>query len=161
MGGAIAQLYALAYPEELKGIILIGTGSRLKVHPKYLQEALDAQDNSSRWLESCEVKLAKVKSDVRTMFMRKVVDIGPGVQHNDFLCCDKFDVMDKIQQIRLPTQIVCGSEDVMTPCEYSNYLASKIKGAQIAVLEGATHYVQMERPREVNGAIARFLAALG
>ena len=160
MGGAITQLYALTYPEELKGIILIGTGSRLKVHPKYLQEALDAQGDSSRWLENRKEKLAKVGPDVQQMLMRKAVDVGPGVEHNDLLCCDKFDVMDRVQQIGLPTQVVCGSEDVMTPCKYSDYLASNINGARRTVLEGATHYVQMERHQEVNGAIDGFLAAL-
>ena len=52
MGGGITQLYALTYPEELQGIILIGTGARLRVHPKYLQEAEEAQTDSTRWLEN-------------------------------------------------------------------------------------------------------------
>ncbi|MCK4964895.1 MAG: alpha/beta hydrolase, partial [Dehalococcoidia bacterium] len=33
LGSAIAQLYALKYPEDLKGLILIGGGARLRVHP--------------------------------------------------------------------------------------------------------------------------------
>ncbi|MFX0108529.1 MAG: alpha/beta fold hydrolase, partial [Candidatus Hodarchaeota archaeon] len=33
MGGALTQLYAMEKPERLKGIILIGTGARLRVNP--------------------------------------------------------------------------------------------------------------------------------
>ena len=94
------------------------------------------------------------------MLMRKAAEVGPAAQHNDLTCCDKFDVMDRVHQIGLPTQVVCGSEDVMTPVKYSDYLASKIKGARKTILKGATHFVHMERPQEVNSTIDSFLTTL-
>lgn len=42
MGGAITQLYALTYPDELRAIVLIGTGARLRVDPRYLERCEDA-----------------------------------------------------------------------------------------------------------------------
>ncbi|MFW9921027.1 MAG: alpha/beta fold hydrolase, partial [Candidatus Thorarchaeota archaeon] len=33
MGGALTQLYALKHPEKITGILLVGTGSRLRVNP--------------------------------------------------------------------------------------------------------------------------------
>ena len=41
MGGGVALQYALDYPEDLLGIIAIGSGGRLRVHPGIL-EALEA-----------------------------------------------------------------------------------------------------------------------
>ena len=38
MGGAIAQMYALRYPEEIRGLILIGTGAKLKVDSNYIND---------------------------------------------------------------------------------------------------------------------------
>ena len=160
MGGAIAQYYGLTYPEELKAIILIGTGARLRVHPQYLQETQDAQKNSTQWLENRRAALVKVDQEVREIVMRRAMEVGPAVEHNDLLCCDKFDIMDRVDHIRVPTQVVCGTEDVMTPVKYSNHLADSIAGARNAIVGGATHYVQMERPQEVNNTIESFLATL-
>ena len=103
MGGAIAQLYALRYPDELKGIILIGTGARLRV---------------------------------------------------------RTDIMDEVSNIHLPTQVVCGSDDEMTPVKYSDYLGSQISEADVQVIPGGTHYVQLEKYQKVNEQIERFLGSL-
>ncbi len=37
LGGGVALQYALDYPEDLKAIVLIGSGARLKVHPNFLE----------------------------------------------------------------------------------------------------------------------------
>ena len=57
--------------------------------------------------------------------------------------------------------VICGREDEMTPVRYTRYLADKIEGATPVIIEGAGHLVFMEKPREVNQAIEKFLAGLG
>ena len=161
MGGAITQLYALKYPEELRGIMLVGTGAKLRVHPKFLKACEDGSENPGEWLENRREELAGVEPDVRQAMLRRSAEVGPAVQLNDLLCCDKFDVMDRVQDIGIPAQMVCGSGDVMTPVKYTDYLEQKIPGSGKTVLEGASHYVQLERHREVNEAIEKFLARLG
>ena len=160
MGGAIAQHYALTYPEELKGLILVGTGARLKVHTKYLQNAEEGERDAAPWLSNHKANLNGVAEDVRQMLMRKAAEIGPAVQRNDLLCCDRFDVMDRVHETSLPTQVICGSEDVMTPVKYSDYLADRIAGARKTIFQGASHYVLVERPQQVNNAIESFVATL-
>ena len=160
MGGAITQHYALKYPEELKGIMLVGTGARLRVHPKYLKACEDAVENPREWLENRREELAGVEPDVRQAMLRRSTEVGPAVQLNDLMCCDNFDVMDRVHEIGIPAQMVCGSEDVMTPVKSTDYLEQKIPGSGKTVLEGASHYVQLERHREVNEAIEKFLARL-
>ena len=49
----------------------------------------------------------------------------------------------------------------MTPPRYTAYLVEKIPGAQSIVVDGASHWVQLENHREVNGAIEAFVASLG
>ena len=44
LGGAIAFLYALTYPHDLKAIVSVGSGARLRVHPMYLEELEKAID---------------------------------------------------------------------------------------------------------------------
>jgi pimeloyl-ACP methyl ester carboxylesterase len=161
MGGAIAQLYALKYPEELRGVILVGTGARLRVHPRYLKDCEDGSEDTAQWLENRKAEYSKIEPDLQQALIQRSEEVGPAVKLNDLLCCDKFDIMDRVGEIAVPAQVVCGTEDVMTPVKYSDYLANKIPGSRKSILDGATHYVQMERHREVNETIEEFLASLG
>ena len=69
MGGAIAQLYALKYPEELKGIILMGTGAKLRVHPDYLERGRQPGEGSSRWLEGHQSYFNGVEPDLHQLLL--------------------------------------------------------------------------------------------
>jgi len=89
-----------------------------------------------------------------------MLKIGPAVLLSDFLCCDSFDIMDKVQDIKIPTLIINGSEDVMTPVKYARYLIDKIEGSKLEVIDGGTHDVYIEKPDEVNRAIEKFLETL-
>ena len=160
MGGAIAQLYALRYPEELKGIILIGTGARLRVHPDYMNRCAHPGKNNADWLEGQKEYYNGVDSDIYEVLLRRANEVGPAVELNDFQSCDRFDIMEDIHKISLPTQVVCGSEDVMTPVKYSDYLTDQIKEAREEIIPGGSHYVQLEKYHQVNEQIERFLASL-
>jgi pimeloyl-ACP methyl ester carboxylesterase len=86
--------------------------------------------------------------------------IGPAVALNDFICCDEFDIMEQVRNISVPSLVICGSEDVMTPVKYSTFLAERIPGARQVVIDGGTHAVMREKPAEYNQAIEDFLASL-
>ena len=161
MGGAIAQVYALDYPEDTKGLVLIGTGARLRVMPEILGSLEAGADQPPESLRSfVEPMYGRVEPGVREVVVNKAVEVGARVQLNDFRCCDKFDIMGRVDRIKAPTLVICGSEDEMTPVKYAQYLASKIGGARLAIIEGATHLAFMEKPAEVNQAIEEFLASL-
>src|SRR5579863_1282076 len=51
LGGAIALKMGLEYGDDLGGLILIGTGARLRVHPNLLEEARTASDAATRQLK--------------------------------------------------------------------------------------------------------------
>ncbi|UCH51575.1 MAG: alpha/beta fold hydrolase, partial [Chloroflexota bacterium] len=114
-----------------------------------------------QWLRKiAEPPYSRVAPDVTEKIVNGMAKVGPAVQLNDFLCCDKFDIMDKVTQIAVPTLVISGTEDNMTPVKYSQYLANKITGAELVIIEGATHYCQLEKPAEVNRAIETFLNKL-
>jgi len=159
MGGAIAQQFALTYPDRVDGLILVGTGARLRVLPRLLD--LLARDNAKgvELLMSLAIG-AKVPADLRTALHRSTADNPPGVVLGDLQACDAFDVMARISTVAAPTLAICGEEDQLTPPKYSRFLGEHIRGASVVVVAGAGHYVQVEKPDETTAAMREFLVGL-
>jgi pimeloyl-ACP methyl ester carboxylesterase len=82
----------------------------------------------------------------------------PEVLYSDFLACDRFDTMNEAEKIDLPTLVLCGDEDELTPVKYSQFLHSRIKGSKIEILPNAGHMVMMESPQAFNEKIREFIA---
>jgi pimeloyl-ACP methyl ester carboxylesterase len=160
-GGAIVMTYALKYPQELKGIIIIGSGARLKVHPNFLTPCEEAiKGNPGEWYQMVEEMYRLTPEDYKREVVEKQKAIGPAVMLNDFLCCDKFDVMNRVHEIKLPALIICGESDVMTPVKYANYLGAKMANSKMVIVPRAGHFVLAEKPEAVNKAIEDFLTGI-
>ncbi len=157
LGGAVAQLYALKYPEDLSGLIIIGSGARLRVSNIYLETLRQARSNRNILEDFFDKSYELIKPELRDLLLRKSLECDPAVFLNDMLCCDRFDIMDQVHEIKPPTLAICGSEDIMTPPKYTKFLASKIEGARYVIIEGGTHMVFAEQPEVVNKAIEDFL----
>jgi pimeloyl-ACP methyl ester carboxylesterase len=61
--------------------------------------------------------------------------------------------------IRLPTLIMVGSEDRVTPVSVSEEMQRRIPGSRLVVIEGAGHLPNLERPDDFNRALHAYLAA--
>jgi pimeloyl-ACP methyl ester carboxylesterase len=64
-----------------------------------------------------------------------------------------------LREIRVPTLVVCGEEDVITPVADSQALQTAIAGAKLKVIPKAGHLSNMERPEAFNEALLSFLSA--
>ncbi len=160
-GGAITLMYASEYPQELKGIIIISSGAKLRVHPRYLTPLEEAiKGNALEWYQILEGMHRLTPENYKREIIAQRKAIGPAVMLNDFLCCDRFDLMDKVQEIKLPALIICGELDVMTPLKYANYLGAKLTNSQVVIIPQATHLVFAEKPDAVNKTIENFLKGI-
>ncbi len=70
---------------------------------------------------------------------------------------DRADHRVQLATLTIPTRILCGREDKVTPPELSRELADLIPGAQIEWLEQSGHMTPVEQPREVANAIRTLL----
>jgi pimeloyl-ACP methyl ester carboxylesterase len=158
MGGAIALSMALEYPLRVAGLVLVGTGGRLRVHPMILERAaqhtrfeelvdLIIEQSFSAYAPPRLVELARMR----------MVETSPQVLHHDFVACDQFDVMDQLGALKVPVQVICGREDVLTPEKYSHYMVKTIPRADLALVEEAGHLVMLEKPKQVADVIMRFM----
>lgn len=71
----------------------------------------------------------------------------------DWQMANAFDRMKDVKDIRVPTTILSGTKDELTPPKYAQYLANEIPGAALISLEGAGHFLPDERPHDVAAAL--------
>ena len=70
------------------------------------------------------------------------------------------DQTNFLQNILQPTLIVVGSEDQLNPPADSETMRREIRGSRLEVIEGAGHVSNVERPKEFNAALTKFLKDL-
>ncbi|HEX7587199.1 MAG TPA: alpha/beta hydrolase [Anaerolineae bacterium] len=159
MGGAIAQTLALAHPDRVAGLGLVGTGARLRVLPTIID---GVQNDLARTAQLVvEHSYAPTLSAAaRERAEAEFVSCPASVTHGDFTACNQFDLMPRLSDIHVPTVIICGREDRMTPVKYSEFLASKITHARLTLVDGAGHSVMIENPAAVNQALIDFMRTL-
>lgn len=157
LGGLIALQMGLDFGAELGGLILIGTGARMRVLPALLEMARTEPAQAQNMLK--HFSLAPQSDPIlSTRLLNEQIEPGAGVLYRDLAACNSFDVMNRLQEIQhLPTLILCGSEERNAPVKYSEYLHLHIAGSTLRIIPGAGHYVQREKPLEVNLAIAEWL----
>ena len=159
MGGAIALEFALRYPARLAGLILVGTGAKLRVAPEILVGIQDDFQGTTellaQWAHS-----EHVDPNLLRLYTRRLREVDPQTLRADFLACDAFDRRVDVSRISLPTLILCGDADRMTPVKYSQSLHEQIAGSQLIVVPRAGHMVMLEQPAAVAEAVAYFLTSL-
>ena len=69
------------------------------------------------------------------------------------------DARDRVSRIRVPTQIIVGTEDTLTPPRHSRWLAERISGATLTEVPDAAHVLSLEVPEVFNRVAIDFLQA--
>jgi pimeloyl-ACP methyl ester carboxylesterase len=159
MGGAISQMTALTHPDRVAGLVLVGTGARLRVTSLILDGILnepeDAYDVITRyaWAEGAPEELTRLGRQT-------LAEMPPQITHGDFVACDAFDVMERIEEINAPTLVIAGTADLLTPHKYGVYLAGCIPNAQLLTVEGGGHMMALEQPALIAEAVSAFVKEL-
>jgi pimeloyl-ACP methyl ester carboxylesterase len=71
------------------------------------------------------------------------------------------DAWDVLPKIRVPTTLVVGDRDLMTPVVAATRMSQLIPDARLVVIPRCTHYTPVERPDLVNRAIENLIARAG
>jgi len=71
------------------------------------------------------------------------------------------DSTPTLREIRVPTLVVCGIEDTLTPVSESKAMNEALPASRLEVLAGAGHLANLETPAAFQGALLTFLASLG
>ncbi|MEV6276743.1 alpha/beta hydrolase [Nocardia sp. NPDC051832] len=76
-----------------------------------------------------------------------------------FMTFDRTDALPLLS--RIPTLVLCGSADLMTPQSHSVAMANAVEYSDLVLVDGAGHSVILEQPTQVAGALARLMTRAG
>jgi len=156
MGGAVTQHLLVSHPGRFSGGILANTGARLKVLPlvfETLQKGIQAFTELTLATAICPQN----KTDETEEIIQKASVTDPAVAIGDFTACNTFDLMDRVPEIQAPVLVIGATDDLSTPAKYAAFLADRIPGARLKMVESAGHMAPLEKPDEINSAVADFL----
>jgi pimeloyl-ACP methyl ester carboxylesterase len=159
MGGAIALQAALDGVCGLEGLVLIGTGAKLMIHPAIVGGVADRFREFAP--EMVDWMMARAAGDVlKEDVTADVLSTRPAAFLSGFAACCAFDVRERLAGIRVPALVVVGDDDRLTPLRYAEFLAVRMEDALLKIVRDAGHLAMLERPVEVNTAVRRFLRSL-
>lgn len=159
MGGAIVQKFALDHPEYLKAVVLVSTGAKLRVAP-LIFETIKKNYAQATELIAEYIFSNKTSSETKLKVVEEMRNVSPEIVYGDFEACDKFNVMDRLKEIKIPTLIICGLEDQLTPVKYSEYLKNNIPNSKFEIIADACHMVMLEKPKEFNEKLEKIIQEL-
>lgn len=117
-----------------------------------------AEVHAAFWLRK---RLIRKKHSTLTLGMRQYVNDVTQTRVENFLHLfqqlDAHSVYHLLPEVKAPTLVISGGLDYLTPAYQSREIARRIPGAKHLSIPFATHFVLLERPERVVGAIADHL----
>lgn len=177
MGGVAVQAYASQLSEHahahVRGLVLLSSLAKTQVSAARRLRVV-AESVSDKF------DLARIMSnhDVGTMLARLGFGRDPLASHVELvrqMLADcpidtsrdaigvllGMDLTPHLERIDLPTLVVCGTADLLTPKFESRRIARLIPGARLVLIEGAGHTIMLERPDELDELLVSFSRDLG
>ena len=159
LGGVIAIALHHAAPERCASLILADT---FAVHPNgqaiYDRSVAASEQMSELAAARTPVLLAAGASeDLHQQVRETMARIDPEAFRIGADAVWLADQRDRVAAIQVPTLVLVGEQDTITPPDLSRELADMISGAELHTLAGAGHLANVERPNDFNDAVQGFI----
>src|SRR6201991_715991 len=157
MGSLIALQLAARHPDKVSALVLVGTAVAMTVGPDLLKAA-EANDHAaidmvSIWGLGFKAELGGSLAPGLWMHgsaQSTLRHCAPGVLFSDLSACNSYqNALAAAAHITVPTTLILGERDMMTPAKAGKTLAGAIPHARTVLLPGAGHMIMAERPDEL------------
>lgn len=165
MGGMVGQGVAIGHPALVRGLVLANTTAR---YPEAAR---------ATWAQRIETVGSHGMGAIADLVMERYFTAAYRAAHPEALagfrervlrddpagyaaCCSAVggvDWLDRLHEIRCPTLVIAGAEDVGAPVAMSQAIAERIDGAALVVLDAASHLSVVEQPERFAGAVREWL----
>lgn len=169
MGGYIALRAAERAPERLAGLILADTRSEADANAAKVLRAGAIQSIAEKGPGPFAEEFVKGLFSKGTLAAsRPCVEVimrimngnsGLGMRGTLLALSARPDMTAFLPSIRVPTLVIVGEEDALTPPALSQAMAKAVPGAELAVIAGAGHLSSLENPEAFNARLLSFLQA--
>ncbi len=157
LGGFASLRFYLEHPDVVKALVLFGSGPGFR-DPEARAKWNEMAERFAGGMEKRGLELLKRASEeVSTAVHRSAQALAHASR--GMLAQQDSRVMDAITNIDVPTLVLVGSEDKQF-LGSSEYMAKKIPGARLEVIEGGAHAANMQQPEAFNAALVSFLDGL-
>jgi 3-oxoadipate enol-lactonase len=162
LGGVVAIAMHHAAPERCASLILADTFAIHPNGPAIYQRSLDGSRDLPAMAEArVDVLLAQPADPaVRREVVETMSRIDPAAYRIGAEAVWLADQRDRAEAIRVPTLVLCGAEDLVTPADLSNELVELIPDARMQVIAGAGHLCNLEKPAQFNAFVENFVSGL-
>jgi pimeloyl-ACP methyl ester carboxylesterase len=93
----------------------------------------------------------------RVVHLRAENEVPEHIYMSQLQAAMSFNAESRVEKIASPTLVLSGDADVIVPVENSRNLAAKIPGAQLRIIEGASHTFFIEQAEKFNQIVREFL----
>ena len=174
MGGAVALACALLWPERVAGLVLVNSAAELRVSTEVLDllartlpggTAAESEPGKD-WVDRLPSELGDLffspatHKDVRERWQAVLLAAPRQTVIGDFQACGGFNVYERLGEIKLPTLLIGGQDDLMVPPQALTATAGKIAGARLQLVRDTAHLTHLEQPEKFFGLLNDFLGGV-
>ncbi len=160
MGGAIAMALAARRHPLVAALVLACTAPRFTFAPEQLETCRNVVRGRLPQQFTTETFSPSTGMDLMREAWTEQVKTDPRIRYTDLLACQAFEARDLLGRIRVPTLVVAGADDQVTPRALSEELARGIAGARLEVIPQAGHQAPLEQASVFNRLVGDFAGRL-
>ena len=161
MGGTVAQSFTLAYPERVRALVLVGAtphGLGADVNVDNVLKAIDDFGVVAASQKVIERSFGSTSSQNLIEFAKNEVAQTPAfVAREAIASLNASDSRARLGEIHVPTLVVVGDEDIITPPSESQALAKCIPNSRLEIVPRAGHFPMLEQPDAFNLLLGGFI----
>jgi len=160
LGGAIALRTALAYPDRVERLVLVGSGlpawdwtEEMLGYFEAERDAIDAGDLDGAAEVNLEFWVKPEHRDEVRPQQQRALELQTAHEEPELMWPD----MAPFSSLEMPTLVVVGADDRGDFRAIAEHLAQEIPNADLVVVPGAGHLVGVDQPEELNALLLEFL----
>lgn len=143
-GGSLAIKFSLKYPEKIRKLILVDSAGirRTRIKKEILKKIAHILNRFSFLPFYSLIR----KIAYKTIFRKSDYLLTEGVMKETYLKIIKEDLSDSLSNVSVPTLLIWGKKDKITPLQHAYLMKEKIIGATLEIIPNVKHNPHAEAP---------------